>query len=475
MALAVAACLWTASAAGQLPEVQEAIAIEGATLLPMTSEAEPRLENHTLVVQGGRISALCPSTPGCTPPGALHVDGHGKFVLPALADMHNHFGGFPWDGTDASRIRMRNQNLRQYVMFGVATVRDPSGGPETLAMRDAIDRGELFGPRVFASSRVMDGNPPLFPGLPTFSEAAAAVRYVEHTAEAGYDFLKVYSTLSPEVFDAVMDAAAHKGLTVAAHVPMQVPLDHALRRGLRSIEHLTGYDVACAASETQLKPIAQDIYQGWAWCSPEKVQALAELTARFDVWNVPTLTLWDSTVPEYERPSRATQEIARWEHPTTPAGVDWLYQLYGPRERAGITGTRSTRLALVKALHDAGAPLLIGTDISAPGLTVHREMAAFVEAGLSTWDTLVAATAEAARYLDREGELGVLAEGARGDVLLLAADPLEHIEHTRRIIGLAHQGRWWSVDAIARELETLQREYAEDAKRLEALGAPSQR
>ncbi len=111
------------------------------------------------------------------------------------------------------------------------------------------------------------------------------------------------------------------------------------------------------------------------------------------------------------------------------------HHLYGPRERAGITGTRSARLGLVKALHDAGAPLFIGTDLSAIGYTVHREMGLFVEAGLTPYQTLEAATSEAAHYMDREGQFELLAVGARGDVLLLDANPLDDIGNARRIRG----------------------------------------
>ncbi len=447
-----------------------ATAIEHATLIPMTSRTPSVLEDHTLVIRDERIADICPSSPGCTPAGAQVIDGAGRFVIPALADMHNHFGGFAWDGTDASRIRMRDQNLRQYVMFGVATTRDPSGGRLILEMRDAIERDELFGPRIFVSSPLMDGDPPLFPVPRTFTEPGEAAEFIRRSAAEGYDLAKVYTALSPEVFDAVMTAAAEVGLTVAAHVPIRVPLEHALERGLRSIEHLTGYDVACAAPHVRMKPVPRDIYQGWAWCSPDKVAELAALTARYEVWNVPTLALWDSTVTEFDRPERDAGEIGKYEHPTTPGGIAWLYNLYGPRERAGITGTRSARLGLVKALHDAGAPLLIGTDVSAAGYTVHREMGLFVEAGLTPYQTLEAATSEAARYMNREGEFGVLAVGARGDVLLLDANPLDDIANARRIRGLMFRDRWWSKQAIDAELEAIQREYAEDEARLRELG-----
>ena len=450
------------------PRAADVTAITGAAIIPMTSAAV--LDDHAIVVENGRIAALCPATRECVPSGAIIIDGTGRFLIPGLVDSHNHFGGIAFDGRDETRIRTRDQHLRQYVMFGVTTVRDPAGNPLVLQARDLIDRGELFGPRIFTSWGVMDGDPPLFPGTPSFVDPEQAADFVRRSKAMGFDLVKVYSTMDREVFDAVMAAADEAGLTVAAHVPIRVPLEHALKKGLRSIEHLTGYDVACAHPDRLMRPVPEDIYQGWAWCTPGKVKALAEMTAQYDVWNVPTLSLWDNTVTEFDRPNRASRELRRFEHPLTPSGFDWLYRLYDPRARAGITGTRSTRLGLVKALSDAGAPLLVGTDASATGYTVHREMGLFVEAGLTPYQALHAATAEAARYLRREGEFGTLVPGASADMVMLNANPLVDVANTRRIRGVMIRGKWWTERMIEAEIAAIQREYAEDAARLRELG-----
>ena len=151
-------------------------------------------------------------------------------------------------------------------------------------------------------------------------------------------------------------------------------------------------------------------------------------------------------------------------------GIDWLYTIYDPHDRAGITGTRSVRLGLIKALSDAGANLLVGTDIAATGYTLHRELQIFVEAGLTPYQALHAATAEPARYLQREGEFGTLAPGASADMVLLDANPLENIENTRKIRGVMIRGQWWTKDMIDTELDAIQQEYAEDAALIEELG-----
>ena len=392
------------------------------------------------------------------------------YLIPGLVDSHNHFGGVAFDGRDETRIRTRDQHLRQYVMFGVTTVRDPAGNPLVLQTRDQINRGELFGPRIFASWGVMDGEPPLFPGTPSFVEPEQAADFVRMSQHVGYDLVKVYSTMDIEVFDAVMAASGETGLTVAAHVPIRVPLEHALKGGLARSSTLRDTTSPAPTRTGSCGPVAEDIYQGWAWCTPGKVEALAAMTRNTKSGNVPTLSLWENTVTEFERPRRATEELRRFEHPLTPSGFDWLYSLYGPRARAGITGTRSTRLGLVKALSEAGAPVLVGTDASATGYTVHREMGLFVEAGLTAYQALNAATAEPARYLRKEGEFGTLVPGASADMVLLDANPLVDIANTRLIRGVMIRGEWWTKEMIAAEIAAIQREYAEDAARLRQLG-----
>jgi len=93
-----------------------------------------------------------------------------------------------------------------------------------------------------------------------------------------------------------------------------------------------------------------------------------------------------------------------------------------------------------------------------------------VEAGLTTFQALNAATAEAARYLRREGEFGTLVPGTSADMVLLDANPLVDIANTRLIQGVMIRGEWWSKGMIDAEIAAIQREYAEDAARLQQLG-----
>jgi imidazolonepropionase-like amidohydrolase len=106
----------------------------------------------------------------------------------------------------------------------------------------------------------------------------------------------------------------------------------------------------------------------------------------------------------------------------------------------------SNRRNLVAALRAAGARLLVGTDTPnpfvVPGASVHEELENFVEAGYTPEEALAAATREPARFLGELGEWGSVETGKRADLVLLEANPLEDIRHTRRQVGVMVKGRW---------------------------------
>jgi imidazolonepropionase-like amidohydrolase len=119
------------------------------------------------------------------------------------------------------------------------------------------------------------------------------------------------------------------------------------------------------------------------------------------------------------------------------------------RRLAAARRERDVRLATVKKLADAGAPLLVGTDAGNGGVfqgySVHREMQLFVEAGVSTWETLRAATTRASDFLGRP--LGFRA-GDHASFVLLAASPVADVANTTRIVEVVHDGRTIDRDAL---------------------------
>ncbi|MBW2367281.1 MAG: amidohydrolase family protein [Deltaproteobacteria bacterium] len=433
------------------------------SVIPM--DREQVISGQTLWVRDERIVAMGTADQVEVPAGAEVIDGAGKYLMPGLADMHAHvFDPAALESLPNARELIplaEGVDLQQLLLFvanGVTTIRDTASASDNiLRLREGTNRGELLGPRIFTGSAPMDGDPPLLPVTKPFSTAEAARQYVRETADKGYDFVKIYSTLPVEIFDAIMESAAEVGLPVAGHLPMPVDFEHALKKGMRSIEHLSGYDVALLPDK-QVAPTMDNIYMGHAFGTQEKIRELARLTATYAVWNTPTLVIVEGVATDYGRPLVNNPRL-RYMHPFFRQD-DFLYEVFDARNRAVLKGCRDVRLALVRELKKAGAPLLIGTDTPAtsqvvPGFSVHDELALFVEAGLSPYEALEAATAEPARYFDREGEFGTVQTGAVADLILLEANPLRDITRTQRRAGVMVRGQWFPESELQSRLEEM--------------------
>jgi imidazolonepropionase-like amidohydrolase len=120
-------------------------------------------------------------------------------------------------------------------------------------------------------------------------------------------------------------------------------------------------------------------------------------------------------------------------------------------------GKRVRRL-LVRRLHEAGVKLLLGTDAgqayTAPGFSIHEELQALVEAGLTPYEALRTGTTAAAEYLGLSKEWGVVTPGARADLVMLHRNPLDRIEHAATPVGVIVRGRWFDRPALDGLLRT---------------------
>lgn len=204
--------------AGDLAIVHVAVVdVIGGQLLP----------DHTVVVRGSEIVAVGEAARVSVPDGVQTIDGAGLYLMPGLADMHAH----SWLDSD----------LTLFVAAGVTTVRNMFGAPTHLDWRARTAAGELLGPTLLTAGPITDGDPPIWPGSTVATTAADGERAVMEQKAAGYDFIKVYSRLSLEAYDAIAAAATREQFVFAGHVPSTVPLAHALASGQKSIEHMTGY------------------------------------------------------------------------------------------------------------------------------------------------------------------------------------------------------------------------------------------
>jgi imidazolonepropionase-like amidohydrolase len=432
---------------------QTVTAFEHVTVIPM--DRERVLENQTVVIRDGRVAALGPAGSVPVPAGAVRVAAAGKYLIPGLAEMHAHIPGPGAAGTSGASYQ--GNVLFLYVAAGVTTVRGMLGQPSHLDLRRRVEAGELVGPRIWTSGPSVNGN--------TVQTPAAAVAAVQAQYAAGYDFIKIHPGLEREVFDSLDAAADRVGMRYAGHVPVAVGIERALEAGYWSVDHLDGY-VEHLAGHSGQPALWFGARLGPA-VDPARIPEIARRTREAGVWNVPTQTLMESfaTPESAEQLARRPElryipraELQRW--------ITWKVESADGQHipRADLDAWITARRRLIKALHDAGAGLLLGSDApqvwNVPGFSVHRELEAMVAAGLTPFEALATGTRNVAAYLGTEDRAGTIAVGMQADFILLDANPLTDIRHTTRRAGVMVRGVWHPQAEIEARLEEIARAYA---------------
>jgi len=426
------------------------IAFVDVTVLTMT-EGDEMLAGQTVLVSGDSIVAIGAAADVQVPIEATIVEGADRFLMPGLADLHVHL-----EHSDDTRI------LDLFLANGVTTVRNMDGRPYIVEWRDLIERGKMGGPRIITAGPILDGDPPVRDdnlAIGSTDEARAAVRA---QAAAGYDFVKVYTNLSPDSYAAIVEEAAVHGMAVAGHVPRDLPVEDALASGMWSIEHVTELGDMVEADDSPYRdgwhwsklylamPVDTTRYTGVAARVASSGVGIASTTVQADRALAPRNTI-DAWLLRPEMAYIGKEVLDFWEQlATRPVdrmdAADW----------ALIDAGRENRLRLVRALHEAGAVLLLGTDTPnpfvVPGFSVHEELANYEEAGIDRMRILELATREAARFLGVLEEAGTVAAGKRADLILLDADPTESLATLRRPVGVMAAGRWLNTEAIAEVL-----------------------
>jgi len=435
-------------------------ALTHATVVDTTGG--PSRPDQTVIVRGGRIATVGRSAEVPLPRDATVVDLTGKFVIPGLADMHVH-----------------SEDMEQiypplYVLNGVTTVREMSGYPFLGPWRDRADTGDLFGPRWSVASQIVDGNPSLWSGIPLphfeVKDAAEARQAVRQAKADGADFIKVYTRLTRETFHAVLDEARRQHITVAGHCPDNVALTEAADAGLRSVEHVMSSWYATSSREAEIRrAIASMViepgdYNGWFhkslpqdWTAahsydPRKADRVFARLVADDCRQVPTLTM--HRVFGMPETADRTDERLKYLPAATLEYWQWGMQMYTdgrtPQESARERVLVEHRARFVGNLRRAGVPVMAGTEAGTPfclpGFALHDELAELVGAGFTPMQALQAATVEPARFLGAQHTMGTVQPGRLADLVVLDADPLRDIRHTRRIHAVVTRGRLISAD-----------------------------
>lgn len=394
----------------------ETLAIVGATLIDGTG-ADP-LSDSAVVIEKGHIKAVGPQSKVRIPKKANVIDAKGKFLLPGLWDMHAHFEQVEWGPI--------------YLAAGVTTVRDCGNEFEFItAVRDAIAQGRGLGPRLLLAG-IVDGSGPHAIGVQRVDTPEQARMWTDRYHSAGFQQMKIYSSVKLEQAKAIAEEAHRLGMTVTGHVPNGLSAYQVIEAGQDQINHL-GY-----IAEIMHAPYPPDAKMEERVRATTNIDLNSAEAQRAIVFLRDHHTVLDPTMALFELFEATTAKPPASFEPgigkIAPELAQPLTDVPPPSERSELGQKAFNKeIEVLGALHRAGIPIVAGTDQAVPGHSLHREIELYVQAGFTPLEAIQAATIVSARAMGLEKESGTVQKGKRGDLILLTADPLADIHNTRNV------------------------------------------
>ena len=392
------------------------LAFQGVTVVnPGEAEAPVR----TVLVREGRIEAMVdPQAP--VPAGYRVVAGEGRFLMPGLVDLHIH----AFDESDLALL----------LAHGVTSARNMMGLPFHLRFKAGLKAGRITGPRFCTASPTLNGPKSVYPIHQVVKTPEQARQRVAKAAEAGCDLIKVYQGVSPEVLEAIVEEAGRRGLPVAGHLPEAVSWEKAMQAFV-SLEH------------------AEELFEAMEKAK-ESPEAFAARIVKGGKPVVATLQVFQQLVDALGQGEAHLASLqSPWLNPTMAgqgrAGLaPWTRS--GPKTTQRLKSQAQTMARLVKAIHDQGGDIVLGTDygphLTIPGASAIRELHLLHAAGIPLDAVLKGATSSAAKVLGKERSLGRIAPGFLADGILLNGDPRLDLKVLDHPAGILSQGRWFDED-----------------------------
>lgn len=429
------------------------------------------IENASILIRGDRVAAV--ETGEIPPPaGAQVLDLAGKTVTPGLIDTHVH------------TVTIGDEGLKLFMANGITSVRDCGARLElVIAIKQALESGAKFGPRLYFCGPLLDGAKSSLPGaggavmtqnVPSRESIPGIVKPI---LDAGADGLKLYFGLTPDMGEAIIRYADGR-VPVTGHIGY-MRASEAVKAGINGLEHISPsvFNDVCPAhlrfgvgTSMAGRQFVERLRAGWlaADFDAPDARSLIDAMARRQVAMGTTMNIhwlfragYDGAARDPDRKYIVPKILAGRRETAAAQGKlsdpDW--DLYFSRLDTAIVDQE--RMALQKQqefcrrLFEAGGLVVGGTDAAInyppPGFSLQRELELLAES-IGAMNALRAVTSQAAIALRKQDDIGAVAPGRFADLLVVDGDPLGDITRMRNVGTVFKGGVSYDPQAILKEL-----------------------
>ncbi|CAN5533522.1 hypothetical protein BH10ACI4_BH10ACI4_15750 [soil metagenome] len=411
------------------PLATGSFAIVGARLIDGTGA--PAIENSAVLIRDGRIVSAGPAASTPIPAGTRIIRAAGRSLLPGLWEMHLHYSGIEFGPA--------------LLAAGITTARDCGGEFSFLTtIRDRIDQQHALGPRLLLAGLIDSGGPLAFGGVDV-ETPAEAIQAVDLYASAHFEQIKVYTQIKPDILKVIADEAHKRGMTVTGHVPAALNAFDAIPDGpnqntMDQINHL----------QFVIRAMNPDGGVGPVDLQSDRSKKLIALLKQHHTVVDPT-NAWGEMAGHSKDIDPETFEPGMKAAPFT---LQTKYRSLGvpATDGAKFRERMDTNSKVVRALYEAGIPIVAGSDTNLPGYGLDRELELYVQAGIPPMAAIQTATLNAARAMHLEKDSGSIEPGKRADLMLVDGNPLTNISDLRKVISVVTNGRLYDTKKLARSV-----------------------
>ena len=408
--------------------------IEGPVLIRSVrvfdSDAATMRGPFDVYVFRGRIASIAAPGSVAREPAAI-IEGEGRSLLPGLFDMHGH--EWRW-------------NAMLQIANGVTTVRDMGNDNRGLEeLITDIERGSVVGPRIVPLGFIEGNSPYASRGgivIDSVDEGKAAIDWY---AQRGRRQIKLYNSIRPEWVEPLTAYAHAKGLRVGGHVPAFMRAEDAVRAGYDEIQHINqvmlnflvrpGDDTRTLVRFYLVGDNAADVD-----LDSDNARAFVRLLVSRGTVIDPTIAGFEPMLTQLQgQPNPAFRMVAS--HMPPQLQRYWLTNSMDVNSGnvARYRASYAKMLELLRRLHDAGVPLVAGTDDIA-GFTLHRELEIYAQSGIPAGEVVQIATRNAAQHVWLSDLVGSVTEGKVADLILIDGDPTVDVSALRSVSLVMKEG-----------------------------------